>query len=92
MSHRPDDELAVPGYAIENTVGHSVLRAVCDTLEFCNDNPMITDEEGETVFITTADYRLVAEKMRGSGLLNVYNFIRSANKIRSGCGSDNDSG
>lgn len=92
MSHRPDDELAVPGYAIENTVGHSVLRAVCDTLEFCNDNPMITDEEGETVFITTADYRLVAEKMRESGLLNVYNFIRSANKIRSGCGSDNDSG
>ena len=92
MSHRPDDELTVPGYAIENTVGHAVLRAVCDTLEFCNENPMITDELGETVFITTADHRLVANKMRESGLLNVYNFIKTAKKIRSSCGSDNDSG
>ena len=92
MSHRPDDELSVPGYAIENTVGYAVLRSVCDTLEFCNKNPMITSEYGESVFVTTADHRLVAEKMRESGLLNVYNFIRTATKIRSDCGSDADSG
>jgi hypothetical protein len=92
MSHRPDDELVVPGYAMENAVGQAVIMAVADTLRFCNDQPMIDNGEGEVVFITTVDHRLVVEKMRDSGLLNVYNFIKTAKKIRSGCGSDNDSG
>lgn len=92
MSHRPDDELLQPGYVLDNAVAHAVLMAVSDTLEFCNEQPMIDNGEGESVFVTTADHRLVAERMRASGFLNIYNYVKAAKKCQDDCDSGKCSG